>query len=180
MANESRMEYAILGLLCHEDLTGYEIKQCIDSALRFFWNASFGSIYPKLHALEEDGLIRQTGAGGGERGKIAYAITEQGLGALKSWLEIPAAKDELRYETLLKLFFSDAAGPQAAIGHIERFEEKSRRELAELEKAAENLRQAGGDGAHKYYLATAMLGVKTFRAYLEWCEEAKRLLRENA
>ena len=46
--------------------------------------------------------------------------------------------------------------------------------------AAETLRISidWGD-THKYYLLTVAFGVKTYRAYLEWCEEAKRLLGEE-
>ena len=48
MANEKKIDYVLLGLLCHESLTGYEIKKRLDTRLRLFWSASFGSIYPAL------------------------------------------------------------------------------------------------------------------------------------
>jgi len=48
MANEKKLDCVILGLLSHEDLTGYEIKKRIDTGLKLFWSASFGSIYPTL------------------------------------------------------------------------------------------------------------------------------------
>lgn len=35
------------------------------------------------------------------------------------------------------------------------------------------------DIAHKYYLLTVKFGLKTYRTYLEWCEEAKKILMEN-
>lgn len=35
------------------------------------------------------------------------------------------------------------------------------------------------DSTHKYYLLTVEFGIKTYRAYLEWCEEAKAILREE-
>ena len=50
----------------------------------------------------------------------------------------PAEKDELRYETLLKLFFGNENGFEGAKEHIERFEEKCRGELAVLNMFAEN------------------------------------------
>jgi len=32
------------------------------------------------------------------------------------------------------------------------------------------------DASHKYYLLTVEFGIKTYRAYLEWCKEAKEIL----
>jgi len=127
----------------------------------------------------EEGLVTKSEAGGGDRNKIAYAITAEGRDRLVAWLEIPAERDEIRYETLLKLFFAEGAGPETAVAHIERFEAKTRRELAQLERSVEILKGTDGRGPHPYYLATALLGVKSFTAYLEWCEEAKRLLRAD-
>lgn len=57
MANERKMDYVILGLLSHESLTGYEIKKQVDTSLKFFWGASYGSIYPTLNGLVNDGKI---------------------------------------------------------------------------------------------------------------------------
>ncbi len=39
MGRENKTSYVILGLLSHEDLTGYEIKKRIDSTLNYFWSA---------------------------------------------------------------------------------------------------------------------------------------------
>jgi len=43
-------------------------------------------------------------------------------------------KDELRYETLLKLFFGSEVGPEITINHINEFEDKIRRQLEVLKK----------------------------------------------
>jgi hypothetical protein len=57
MANTKKIDYVILGLLSHEPLTGYDIKQRLDSCLRQFWGASFGSIYPTLNLLLRNEMI---------------------------------------------------------------------------------------------------------------------------
>ena len=59
MAVERKNDCVILGLLCHEDLTGYEIKKRMDTALKYFWGASFGSIYPSLSDLVKRGLANK-------------------------------------------------------------------------------------------------------------------------
>ena len=180
MAIEKKIDCVILGLLSHEDLTGYEIKKRMDTALKYFWGASYGSIYPTLRDLVKQGLAVKRNGAENYRNKIIYSITEEGRNYLKDWLRLPAERDELRYETLLKLFFCNEAGVLQATSHIDNFEEKIERELQYLISAAGTLKNnVSLDDTHKYYLLTVEFGIKTYRAYLEWCKEAKTMLKEE-
>lgn len=180
MAVEKKNDCVILGLLSHEDLTGYEIKKRMDTTLKCFWGASYGSIYPSLSDLVKRGLASKRDGAENSRNKIIYSITEEGRNYLKEWLANPVEKDELRYETLLKLFFGHEAGVEKTLTHIEVFEEKIAKELPFLMGAAEVLKKSiSEDESHKYYLLTAEFGVKTYQAYLEWCKEAKAMLKEE-
>lgn len=180
MAIEKKIDYVILGLLSHEDLTGYEIKKRMDTSLKYFWGASYGSIYPALSDLVKRGLAGKRNGAENKRNKIIYSITGEGRSYLRKWLQIPAEKDELRYETLLKLFFGSEGGALQAISHIEAFQKKTEQELSCLTGAKDTLRKnLDMDEVHKYYLLTVEFGIKTFRAYLEWCEEAKAILGEE-
>ena len=176
MANSKKMDYVLLGLLSHEPMTGYEMKKRIDTTLRFFWSGSYGSIYPTLSQLEAQGKVTRENSSSNGREKITYSITEYGKRELRGWLEKPVEKDELRYETLLKLFFGKENGAKGAKEHIERFEDKCRRELSVLNMFAANLLQYIQDDTHKYYYLTVRFGIKTYEAYLEWCKEAKEQL----
>lgn len=179
MANEKKMDQVILGLLSHESLTGYEIKKRIDTMLKYFWSASYGSIYPTLSALVQEGFVTKMDMVENGRDKIIYTITDTGRAHLKEWLAVPVKKDELRYETLLKLFFGSVAGPQISLEHIENFEEKIKGELQFLQGAVKVLEGIQEDDTHKYYLLTAMFGAKVYQAYLEWCHEAKKILKDS-
>ncbi len=179
MANEKKIDCVILGLLCHEELTGYEIKKRINTTLKYFWSASYGSIYPALNDLVNRGLATKREDTENKRNKLIYTITDDGRKYLKEWLKLPVVKDELRYETLLKLFFGNEQGAEQAISHIEAFEEKTKKELQYLLGAEKKLRECLDDDiAHKYYLLTVEFGIKTYGAYLEWCKEAKKLLTD--
>lgn len=179
MANEKKIDCVILGLLSHEELTGYEIKKRMDTALKYFWGASFGSIYPALNDLVDRGLAVRKEDTESRRNKQIYTITEAGRDYLRKWLALPVEKDELRYETLLKLFFGSEQSPERAISHIEAFEKKIENELPYLLNAEEILNKSLDDAAaHKYYLLTLEFGIKTYRTYLEWCKESKKLLEE--
>lgn len=178
MATEKKIDCVILGLLSHEELTGYEIKKRMDTTLKYFWGASYGSIYPALNDLVHRGLATKRNGSENRRSKLIYTITEEGREYLKEWLKVPAEKDELRYETLLKLFFGSEQGELQAISHIQAFQEKIEKEMPYLLKAQKMLQECvNEDAAHKYYLLTVEFGIQTYRAYLEWCEGAKKFLK---
>lgn len=178
MANAKKMDFVILGLLSHEPMTGYEIKKRIDSTLHFFWSGSFGSIYPTLNQLEIEGKVTKENVSRNGREKISYSITELGREDLRAWLKKPSEKDELRYETLLKLFFGNETGLESIKEHIARFEEKCKSELLVLNVFANNLEQALDNETHKHYYLTVKFGIKTYEAYLSWCDEAKEQIKE--
>lgn len=178
MANAKKMDFVILGLLSHEPMTGYEIKKRIDSTLHFFWSGSFGSIYPTLNQLEIEGKVTKENVSQNGREKISYSITELGREDLRAWLKKPSEKDELRYETLLKLFFGNETGLESIKEHIARFEEKCKSELLVLNVFANNLEQALDNETHKHYYLTVKFGIKTYEAYLSWCDEAKEQIKE--
>jgi len=180
MANEKKMDCVILGLLSHEPMTGYEIKKRMDTSLKFFWGASYGSIYPTLNGLVQEGMVTKLETKENGRDKFIYTITVKGLTHLKEWLKLPVEKDEMRYETLLKLFFGNEVGAEETLKHILSFEEKIRRELPFLKGAVNELKKIkDSEAAHIYYLITAIFGVKVYEAFLESCEEAEKLLKQK-
>ena len=180
MANEKKLDCVILGLLSHESLTGYEIKKRIDIGIKHFWSASFGSIYPTLEGMLNSGMVTRLDTKERGRSKARYTITDLGRRRLAEWLAQPAEKDELRYETLLKLFFCGDAGKDEALGHIERFGRNIEKQLPFLDASVERLNNVKDtDPAHRYYMLTAMCGVRIYNALLEWCGEAKMLLEET-
>lgn len=86
----------ILSLLKRRPMYGYElaatVKQETDGA--FEWKA--GSLYPNLHKLESDGLVRARWQGKPEgRQRKYYQLTESGEAALakrlKAWSSISQA-----------------------------------------------------------------------------------------
>lgn len=180
MAKDRKTDMVILGLLFHEDLTGYDIKKRIDGAISFFWKGSFGSIYPSLNALAEAGLIVKTEKSDSSAGreKIYYAITDSGKTELLNWLKDSKAVNDLKYETLLKVFFGGAGGVQITLKTIENFERKIAEDLTVLKVYRDNLAGALSNPDHLYYYLTVSFGVETYEGYLRWCSEAKRLLAD--
>ncbi len=180
MAKDRKIDLVILGLLFHEDLTGYDIKKRIDGAISFFWKGSFGSIYPALSDMEKSGLVeKQRAETKSRREKILYHITGKGIDALKAWLNEEQAVNDLKYETLLKLYFSGAEDKGAALRSIGHFEEQVKTDLTVLKAYKENLEKVLEQKDHIYYYLTVTFGIDTYEAYLKWCRKAKKILGDN-
>ena len=180
MGKDRKIDVVILGLLAHEDLTGYDIKKRIDTAIGFFWKGSFGSIYPSLGDMEKQGLVQKKSSGvSGGREKIIYHITSAGRTFLKKWLNDEKVGNELKYETLLKLYFGGAETSEVAVRNIEIFEVQVKENLAILRIYKENLEKVLDKADHKYYYLTVTFGIDTYEAYLKWCKKARAFLERH-
>ena len=177
MAKDRKIDMVILGLLSHDDLTGYDIKKQIDGSIRFFWKGSFGSIYPALAELEKQGSVRRLKSNdGGGREKIIYSITSQGKEILKAWVRDEKASNDLKYETLMKLFFGGVESKETALRNIEVFEEQIKADLKVLQVYKANIEKALDEEDHVYFYLTILFGIETYEAYLEWCNKARKVL----
>lgn len=177
MPKDRKIDWIILGLLAHEDLTGYDIKKRIDQEISFFWKGSFGSIFPALNEMLKAGLVEKTEkAPLNGRERIQYRITTQGKGALKEWLADSKSSNDLKYETLVKIFFGGSAEKEVSIRNIEMFESTVRDDLATLKFFQGNLEKVLDEEDHLYFYLTVLFGIESYEAYLRWCEKAKTLL----
>lgn len=178
MGKDRKIDAVILGLLSHEELTGYDIKKRIDSHIKYFWKGSFGSIYPALSAMESAGLVKRAknGDSSGRREKIKYAITDIGRDFLQEWLEDTRCTNDLKYETILKLYFGANAATEISIKIINQFEYEIEGELRILKLFRKNLETALEERAHVYFYITVCFGIETYEAYLRWCRLAREML----
>ena len=177
MAKDNKMNQVILGLLNHENLTGYEIKKRIDSSLHYCWKGSFGSIYPALVSLEKQGMITKVdNEDNSKRERNVYGITDAGRNYLISWLVDSKTSNSLKYEMLLKLFFGGAVDNAVSVDTITKFENEITEELSVLKVYKENLIKVLNEREHVFYYLTVSFGVETYEAYLRWCIEVKQIL----
>ncbi len=110
MARRPPLEYALLGLLAGQPMTGYGLRRVFASTPMGVFSDSPGSIYPALARLERDGLIRSAGQSGARRGSRLLEPTRAGLAALRRWLSAEITRDDVARridELLLRFAFMD-------------------------------------------------------------------------
>lgn len=104
-----------LGALASGDLSGYDIRKRFEEGpFRHFQDISFGSIYPALRQLTEEGLVREVEApeeSEARPDRKVFAITEAGLRALREAVNRDPAPDKFRSDMLFSLFFCEMIEP---------------------------------------------------------------------
>jgi DNA-binding PadR family transcriptional regulator len=180
MPKENTTIYAILGLLTHEDMSGYDIKKTIDMTISKFWDIGYGQIYPTLKTLEKDGLVTKSIKTNGKGpNRIVYSITKAGKEKLTGWLSDPAGKEYVKYEILLKIHFGNLLPVDENIKKISEFHEKNKKNLEMMNMFKENLDKVmEEDEAHYYYYLTVLFGLHTYKAYVNWAAEAIEILNK--
>jgi len=181
MAQKNTTAYIVLGLLAHDDASGYDLKKKIDLMISQFWDVGYGQIYPTLKMLEKEGSITGT-ATQSEKGpdRTVYAITDFGKEKLKDWLSLPNEKEYVRYEILLKLFFGSLGSSAENLKRIEAFRKRHTEDLQNIRMAEANLEGILKESQdHQYYYLTALFGEHIYKAYLEWADEAVEFINKN-
>ena len=98
-----------LAILTQGDTTGYDIrKRSTEGDFSYFVEASFGSIYPALSKLEEEGLVTsRVEPQEGRPAKRVYAITPSGREQFINSLFEDLNQDVFRSEFMLFLRFAE-------------------------------------------------------------------------
>ncbi|WP_282937373.1 PadR family transcriptional regulator [Paenibacillus sp. RC67] len=103
---------AILGLLMGSSMSGYDIKQQFEELLSYFFDASFGTIYPTLSKMEKEGLItKESIEQQGKPNKNMYTITEKGKEQFQHYLDSKLQNNVLRSDFMVRMFFGEFAEP---------------------------------------------------------------------
>lgn len=114
-----------LGILSFGEASGYDIKQRFERTYRHFFAAGYGSIYPALARLAEEGLVicREV-PGRGAHARKLYSLTAAGRCELQARLATVPPRHRVRSEFMMLMFLADHLKPErveAIIG--ERLEE---------------------------------------------------------
>ena len=102
-----------LGVLSRGACSGYEIrKQFEEGPFSHFQEAGFGSIYPALKKLTEEGLVTcEQHAQDSRPDKKVYAVTQKGRHALFEAVNRRPGEDKFRSDFLYMMFFGDLMTP---------------------------------------------------------------------
>jgi DNA-binding PadR family transcriptional regulator len=127
-----------LGILTRGDVTGYEIKKMFeDGGLQHFVEASFGSIYPALSRLTDEGLVSVREEPQDKRpDRKVYSITQEGRTAFIAALMKPLPEDRHRSPFVFAMLFSDLLPGSRVESLIDGYIAQGELKLAQLKQNA--------------------------------------------
>lgn len=170
MKTANRTVYSILGILSISSMSGYEIKKVIDESIGFFWNESYGKLYPTLKDLESKNFVTVESSFTGNKEKKIYTITELGKEFLNQWLAIAPQEDNYRIEALLKLFFFRNADKELATKLLNQALNRYESKLIELKETHKKLSPDSKD----FFFSSLTLdyGIRFYSTSIEWAKES--------
>ncbi len=158
-----------LGILTFQEASGYEIKKMVeDEVFSHFIDASYGSIYPALTKMMNEGLVSvRAEEQAGKPDKKVYSITDTGRKELAAALAVDPVADKFKSEFLFQLMLREFL-PKSHIADIYDAQmQYLRDELAHIEMGACN------SPDHQGMEFVAGYGTACLTAGLKYLEERK-------
>ncbi len=176
----STLSLAILGLISHEPLSGYDLRKIFATTPMGHFSNSPGAIYPALSRLEEGGLIKGTIEKRETlRPRQTYRLTKDGWNALKDRLSKPVTEDDViwRLDELVLRFalMGDVLGRENSALFLEELVSNIGAYLPTLRAHLKAQRkQLSVNGAY-----ALEQGIAKYEATARWARRVIRDLRKN-
>jgi DNA-binding PadR family transcriptional regulator len=137
------LKFGVLGLLSEEPLHGYEVKSRFEAMLGGSWEVNIGQVYATLQRLERDGMVEAVGERG-DRGRLAYRLSDEGRAALDDWLAEPdLGPQQLRDEIYVKLLLAGRLADGNLASLLTRQKRAYLQRLRDLNRLEERAHQEG-------------------------------------
>jgi DNA-binding PadR family transcriptional regulator len=145
----------------------------------YFFDASFGSIYPALKRLEQKGMVTYRESIEGSKYKKVYQINDSGRECFMKWIKEPIVFEKSRHDHLVKIFFYEFLPKEDAIANLKAF-------LKEVEPVVKKLTLEKDKVAEKcdvyqifYGYSTMIYGIEYYNLIMSWCNDLIKELETN-
>lgn len=164
-----------LGLLAFGDASGYEIKKEFEQGpSRHFMDASYGSIYPALTKMTDEGLLAcRTEPQEKRPDKKVYSLTAEGWKALDAAINQPVAQDKIKSDFSFVMMFADRLPRSRVVELIDAQIESSNQGIREFEESDVPTDNAGVSFVKRYGLAMR-------KAHIDFLERNRHFIEAAA
>jgi PadR family transcriptional regulator AphA len=166
MPNPISIRQFLLGLLARQPMSGYDIKRFLKGLSWLIDSPSFGSLYPALHALLEDGLVTVKVIPQQDKPpRKIYSITGAGEETLQKWMRQQVESDVSLKVFVMRLILAGNLSQDDLVAHLER---RRTQVASHLQQTAETM----GDDADLGERLALDYGVAVANAELAWLDSA--------
>jgi DNA-binding PadR family transcriptional regulator len=174
----STLSLAILGLISHRPLTGYDLRKAFLTTPMGHFSSSPGAIYPALKRIEEAGWIHSvTAEGRTRRQRVVYEITARGCKIFKEHLSQPVTQEDVTWrldQLMLRFAFMDGViGRERIVQFLQEFAAQMDIHVADLRRYLESV-----IGIMPPCGRLAMeSGIQDYEMHAQWARRAIRKLQ---
>ncbi|MGB5435844.1 MAG: PadR family transcriptional regulator [Maribacter sp.] len=171
------LDYAILGLIHQEPLSGYGIRKQFETTALGNYSSSPGAVYPALNRLQKFNLVTKSRLP--EQKKEKFHCTSLGLNTLKEWLLLPVEITDVAKrndELLLKFaFMHKLLHKNQVLEFLQSFKIQLQLYIAELKEFHKR------EGAHLPLHGRLAFehGLASYSATLTWCKSTISTIRNH-
>ncbi|MCC4501493.1 PadR family transcriptional regulator [Limosilactobacillus reuteri] len=163
-------------MLRNKPRTGYEINDILQNQISYFYDGTYGMIYPTLKKLEKEGKVkRETVIQEDKPNKNIFSITDEGKEELKEYLESNKVEEVFKSDFLMKLFFGDDLSKQKVIELIKSEIKVKEDQIKRLEDSLEHWEVQGINNLQKI---TVGYGLTEYRAVVKYLKEQLKKLED--
>ena len=177
---------ALLGLLNHRPMTGYDLKKMLDHPMGFFWAAQMSQIYRELNKLEKKVLVKSEIIPQEKRpDRKVYHLTKEGKENFLKWLnKFPDQLSQTsRSQFLMRIFFSSKIKLDEFAFEINRYKKEMEEESSYLNKVEQWIKDYGREKKFKedvfYWSLIVKKEYKSVAAGIEWADECLQLIEKK-
>jgi DNA-binding PadR family transcriptional regulator len=168
------ISYSVLTLVGRGGASPHDFVRMVEGGGRIYRSASPSQYYAEPKRLERLGYLSSSKEPGRTRERTVYQLTDKGRGALRAWMEQPAAFPGVAGEPIIKLLAADLVGEAPVRESLLAMREELdwlRGELTAAEERAESLPHR-----RTYLLLNHRLARSVIDAYAEWLDDVEREL----
>jgi len=167
------LDYIILGMVLGDDLTGYDIKKCIEKGIGVFYKASYGSLYPALKKLTENGRLTMYEEPQGGRQRKLYKLTDEGRRVFMDWLVSPMNILDGTNTHLSKVYFFDKLPSDIRDRQLLAHEINNENYLKKLQALERDFDKLESKACFYFKLSTLYYGICVTRETIRWCRHIR-------
>ena len=176
-------EHILLGLICTEPSSGYDLKRIFAATPMGIYQPSSGTLYPALRRLEQQGLVKAqapTGQGSqSARRRRVYEPTQTGRAAHLNWLRTPVepatVSRDLGLHLMRFVMMENQLPPDEVLMFVQNLADRLRALTAQLEQYA-----AAADFPDRHPRLALDHGIAVHLASLRWAEQTVAALSADS
>jgi len=158
---------ALLGLLNHKPMTGYDLKKILDHPMGFFWTAQMSQIYREINKLEEKGLVKSEIVPQEKRpDRKVYHLTQEGKETFLNWLNRFPDQLSQASRSRIKRYKKEKEEQLRYLNDVELWIKEYSREKKFIEDAF-------------YWNLIVKKEYKSIAAGIEWADECLQLIEQK-